>query len=111
WAKNEDGTDASPHSDGTVFIEDFVEVNAWQSLWMVGRDADGLAALFGGKDAMITKLGEMFEKGKDDFDQRDPAELLKNAGTRPYYWAANEPDIDAPYLFARIGRPDLTQKW
>jgi len=30
---------------------------------------------------------------------------------RPYYWHGNEPDINAPFIFAQLGRPDLTQKW
>jgi putative alpha-1,2-mannosidase len=37
--------------------------------------------------------------------------VKKNARVDPFYWAGNEPDIFAPYLFSFSGRPDLTQKW
>ena len=30
---------------------------------------------------------------------------------RKYYWHGNEPDLNASYLFAQLGRPDLTYKW
>jgi putative alpha-1,2-mannosidase len=30
---------------------------------------------------------------------------------RPYYWHGNEPDLNAVYVFAQLGRPDLTQQW
>lgn len=29
----------------------------------------------------------------------------------PYYWAGNEPDLLAVWLFDWAGRPDLTAKW
>lgn len=111
WAKNEDGTFATYHVDPTLFADEFVEGNAWQGLWMVARDADGLAALFGGRAAAVAKLEELFAKTKEDWDLFDPEDTLKSAGPRPYFWAGNEPDINAPYLFAQLGRPDLTQQW
>ena len=51
------------------FTDDYAEANAWQSLWMVAGDIDGLAGLFGSKDAVVAKLVEMFEKTKTDFEQ------------------------------------------
>ena len=30
---------------------------------------------------------------------------------RPYYWHGNEPDLNAAWLFAQLGRPDLAQTW
>jgi putative alpha-1,2-mannosidase len=88
-----------------------VEANAWQSLWMVALDADGLAGLAGGRAPLVSRLAEMFEKTREDYDQIDFTNQLTSGAQRPYYWAANEPDINAAYLFAQLGRPDLTQKW
>lgn len=111
WAKNADGSWATPHTDPTAFSGEFVEANAWQSLWMVALDADGLAELAGGRDKLVAKLEEMFAKTVEDYDNIDWSNNIKAGSMRPYYWAANEPDINAAYLFAQLGRPDLTQKW
>jgi putative alpha-1,2-mannosidase len=76
---------------------------------MVGiHDAPMLADVLGGKDAAIAKLEMMLELTKQDFTTADPS---ATNFPRPYYWAGNEPDITAPYLFAQLGRPDLTEKW
>lgn len=93
------------------YTDDYVEANAWQSLWMNDHDAPKLIELLGGSGAFLAKLGDMFEKTKTQWDQAD--NTAPNAGVdRPdYYWAGNESDIHAPYLFALAGRPDLTQRW
>ena len=111
WAKGEDGAWATPHTDPTAFSEEFVEANAWQSLWMVALDAEGLATLAGGKPALVKKLEEMFDKTREHHDEIDFSDLLTSGAQRPYYWHGNEPDINAAYTFAQLGRPDLTQKW
>jgi predicted alpha-1,2-mannosidase len=111
WAKADDGSWSTEHADPTRFADEFVEANAWQSLWMVAMDAEGLAALAGGKPELVKQLSSMFDQTKDDYDAIDWSDLLRSGAPRPYYWAGNEPDINAPYLFAQLGRPDLTQKW
>jgi len=111
WARADDGSWSSNHAEPTAFADEFVEADAWQSLWMVAMDADGLADLAGGKPAVVKQLSSMFDQTRDDYEQIDWANLLKSGAPRPYYWAGNEPDINAPYLFAQLGRPDLTQKW
>lgn len=112
WAKNADGTFASTlHDDPTAFLEEFTEANAWQSLWLVQRDADGIAALLGGRDKAVEKLTQLFDLTKTEWDELDLTDPLKSSGQRPYYWAGNEGDMHVAYLFASWGRPDLTQKW
>lgn len=111
WSKKDDGSWATSHADPTVFSDEFTEADAWSSLWMVMLDSDGLAELAGGKAALVDKLSQMFELTKQDFDGIDWSKTLTAGQQRPYYWAGNEPDYDAVYLFARLGRPDLTQKW
>ncbi len=111
WARNADGSWAGSHADPTVFSKEFVEANAWQSLWMVALDSEGLATLAGGRDKLVAKLEEMFAKSKEELDAIDHDNTLVVGGMRSYYWGGNEPDINAPYLFAQLGRPDLTQKW
>ena len=97
--------------------DNYVEANAWQSLWGAPHDSEGTAALLGGDAKAVAKLEQFFELAKTDDDQRrayaaaNPEDLLTVNRERPYFWAGNEPDLHAPYLFALLGRPDLTQKW
>jgi predicted alpha-1,2-mannosidase len=108
-ARNPDGSFPSGSFDPTAFTSDYAEANAWQSLWMTGNhDPDTLADTLGGRDAAVTKLESMFEQSKKDWDTSDAG--AANV-PRPFYWAGNEPDINAAFVFAQLGRPDLTQKW
>ena len=108
WA---DGTFSDPRFDPTFFGPDFAEANAWQSLWMPAFDADGLASLMGGRAAMVAKLEELFTLAAQDAIDNPPGDITTSSSPRPYYWHANEPDLDAVYLFAQVGRPDLTARW
>jgi predicted alpha-1,2-mannosidase len=110
WSKDATGGWASPHGDPITMSSDFVEANAWQSVWMEAHDADGLAQLFGGRDQFIAKLSEFFENSRQNLVD-DGQNRAQRSLPRPYYWHGNEPDLHAPYLFAQAGRPDLTQKW
>lgn len=88
---------------------EYAEANAWHSLWMAAiHDPDGLSEIMGGTEAAVAKLEEFFTLAKTNWDTAD--ESAANF-PRPYYWHGNEPDINAPFLFAQLGRRDLTSKW
>ncbi|MDX2091896.1 MAG: GH92 family glycosyl hydrolase [Kofleriaceae bacterium] len=107
--KNADGTFPTTPFDPLELSEDYAEANAWHSLWMAGaHDAAGLAEVMGGADAAVAKLEEFFTLAKEDWDRGDQAAANF---PRPYYWHGNEPDLNAPYVFAQLGRPDLMQRW
>jgi putative alpha-1,2-mannosidase len=72
------------------------------------HDHAGLATVMGGPEAVVEKLEMFFELAKDDWDNAD--ESAANF-PRPYYWHGNEPDINAPFVFAQLGRPELTARW
>jgi len=87
---------------------DYREATAWQYLWYVPHDPQGLSDLFGGHDGFVAALEGFFEKSKHEQDTlNDVTRLLY----RNYYWAGNEPDIHTSYLFTDAGRPDLTGRW
>lgn len=108
-AKNADGTFTTKAFDELVWDDDYAEANAWQTLFMPGiHDPDGLADLLGGRGPAIEKLSTFFDEAKRDWETSD--ESAANF-PRDYYWAGNETDLNAAFLFAQLGRPDLTQRW
>lgn len=100
-------TSFSPES----FSNDYIEANAWQSLWMNDHDVPGLVELLGGAEPFIAKLTQMFENTRSAYEAEDHENPTLGADRPPYYWHGNESDIHAPYLFAQVGRPELTQRW
>jgi predicted alpha-1,2-mannosidase len=75
------------------------ESNPYQQGWFVPHAVDGLAALMGGRAAMIADL--------DTFFSRTPTNLLWNN----YYNHSNEPVHHVPFLYNRLGAPWKTQRW
>lgn len=108
--RNADGSfPSSSDFDPLDMSSEYAEANAWHSLWMAGiHDSAGLSEILGGTDAAVAKLEEFFTLAKDNWDNAD--ESAANF-PRPYYWHGNEPDINAPFLFAQLGRRDLTNVW
>lgn len=94
--------------DPTRWEDWFTEGGAWQYLWYVPHNPDGLAELMGGADKMIERLEGFFKLSKDYEDNID---ALKDIIPRPYYWHGNEPDMHTAYLFSALGRQDLASKW
>ncbi|NOY93141.1 MAG: glycoside hydrolase family 92 protein [Deltaproteobacteria bacterium] len=80
----------------------YVEGNAWQYVWYVPHDLEGLASLMGGRAAMLDRLETFFENST-----RRPDPVFPNN----FYWHGNEPDIHAPWIFSALGRPEATARW
>ncbi|HWK59520.1 MAG TPA: GH92 family glycosyl hydrolase [Parapedobacter sp.] len=76
-----------------------IESNPYQQGWFVPHDLEGLQALLGGRDRMLQDLIQFFEQ--------TPADFNWNA----FYNHANEPVHHVPFLFNRLGKPSLTQRW
>jgi predicted alpha-1,2-mannosidase len=111
WSKNADGSWATSHGDPSVGTDEFAEADAWQTVVGPWFDSDKLVETFGGSDAFVAKLRELFVQGKADYDATNWRSELSAGSRRGYFWGGNEPDMHAAYLFALAGRPDLTQKW
>lgn len=110
-ARKADGTFSWSGFSPESYSSDYIEANAWQSLWMNDHDIAGLADLMGGAGALVDKLSLMFENTRSAYESEDHENPTLGADRPPYYWQGNEPDIHAPYLFAQVGRPELTQRW
>jgi predicted alpha-1,2-mannosidase len=76
-----------------------MESNPYQQGWFVPQNVDGMVALMGGKQKVIGDLENFFEKAPENMMWND------------YYNHANEPVHHVPFLFNRLDKPWLTQKW
>ncbi|MFI2743676.1 GH92 family glycosyl hydrolase [Zhouia sp. PK063] len=76
-----------------------MESNPYQQGWFVPQDVDGMISLMGGTEKVVNDLENFFEKAPENMMWND------------YYNHANEPVHHVPFLFNRLGKPYLTQKW
>jgi predicted alpha-1,2-mannosidase len=84
--------------DPEAWADDYVEGGAWQYLWMVPYDVDGMIGLQhgGDTDAFLDRYAEFWDL---TYTARD------TAFPDPYYWHGNEPDIHYAYLGSLAGHP------
>ena len=98
------------HEDGSFassFREDrwedyYTEGNAWQYLWYVPHDLEGLAETMGGRDVLLGRLRQLFEES-----ERERRTLLPPK----WYWHGNEPDLHAAFIFSALGEPEESARW
>lgn len=99
--------------DPYAYENGFVESNAAQSTWFVPHDIDGLAELMGGREKAVEKLNEQFEKAEAlgfTSGNSHESELHPEYRRIPIN-LGNQPSIQTPFVFNKLGRPDLTQYW
>ena len=83
----------------------FVEGNAWQYMWFVPHDPQGLIDLFGSKESFLAKLDENFSLTATS------GEVNGNAsGFIGQYAHGNEPSHHTVYLYNFAGKPERTQE-
>ncbi|MDR1781063.1 MAG: GH92 family glycosyl hydrolase [Tannerella sp.] len=83
---------------------DYTEGTAWQYLWLVPHDIEGLVALFGGKDAFMQKFDSLFVVEGDMGEQASP----DISGLIGQYAHGNEPSHHVVYMYACLGEPAKT---
>ena len=86
----------------------FTESNAWQYLWHVPHDIEGLIKLMGGKKVFSQKLDTLFTMTPYESGKRQYAPLRSKIGQ---YVHGNEPVHHVAYLFNYVGEPWKTQYW
>ncbi len=84
---------------------DYTESNSWQTTFGVMHDAAGLIALFGGREAFLAKLDQLFT-----VPSTLPADAPPDiAGMVGQYAHGNEPSHHIAYLYTYAGAPAKTQ--
>lgn len=86
---------------------DYTEGNAWQYLWIVPQDVDGLIALLGGKEKFADKLEQLFDVTEGVRGENASPDISGLIGA---YAHGNEPGHHTTFLFNYCGRPWRTQE-
>jgi predicted alpha-1,2-mannosidase len=84
----------------------YTESNAWQYLWAVQHDVQGLIDLFGGNKAFTAKLDTFFEMSPNI----TPPKYVGVVGTIGQYVHGNQPSHHVSYLYNYAGEPWKTQQ-
>ncbi len=82
---------------------DYTEGTAWQYLWLVPHDIDGLVELFGSKEATLAKLDALFE-APDHIEGENASPDI--SGLIGQYAHGNEPGHHTIYIYSMLGAPD-----
>ena len=84
----------------------YTESTAWQYIWAVQHDIQGLINLFGSAEAFSAKLDTLFEMSPNI----TPPKYDGVVGTIGQYVQGNQPSHHVAYLFNYAGEPWKTQK-
>jgi len=80
-------------------VNDYCEGNAWQYLWLVPQDPEGLIKLLGGEKPFVAKLDSLFSISSD-LEHGASADITGLIGQ---YAHGNEPSHHITYLYAYAG--------
>jgi predicted alpha-1,2-mannosidase len=80
-------------------INDYCEGNAWQYLWLVPQDPEGLIDLLGGDKPFINKLDRLFSMSSD----LEEGSSMDITGLIGQYAHGNEPSHHTTYMYAYAG--------
>ncbi len=84
----------------------YTESNAWQYIWSVQHDVQGLIDLFGGDKPFVNKLDTFFEMSP----VITPPKYVGVVGTIGQYVQGNQPSHHVAYLYDYAGEPWKTQE-
>jgi predicted alpha-1,2-mannosidase len=104
--RNQDGSWISPFDPFEPYYNFMMkEASGWQTLWLVPHDVQGLINLLGGREAFTKKLDTFFNT------PYAPKGVARDVtGMIGLYCQGNQPDQQAPYLYAYAGQPWKTQE-
>ena len=100
-----DGEWIAPFDPGEPYYNFMMkEASGWSTLWLVPQDVQGLIDLLGGRAAFNAKLDQFFST------PYAPKGICRDCtGVIGQYVQGNQPDQQAPYLYAWSGQPWKTQ--
>ncbi|MFC1640739.1 GH92 family glycosyl hydrolase [Patescibacteria group bacterium] len=107
--KNSDGTWRVPFDPLAYDHErdDYIEGNAWQYLWFVPHDVQGLIELMGSRTQFIDKLDSLFAAESQLTGDNVSPDI---SGMIGQYAHGNEPSHHIAYLYNYAGEPWKSQK-
>ena len=102
--RNTDGSFTEPFNPifSNHTTSDYTEGTAWQYIWLVPQDVEGLEALFGSREAMLAKLDGLFE-ASDQVEGENAS--IDISGLIGQYAHGNEPSHHIIYLYSMLGEP------
>ncbi len=105
--KNSDGSfdgleDFNPNHQTRAFTEG----NAWQYLWLVPHDVEGLTRMLGGRDIALKRLDSLFIADSQLNEEAQP----DISGLIGQYAHGNEPSHHIVYMYSLMGQPRKTAK-
>lgn len=86
---------------------DYTEGNAWQYLWIVPQNVDGLIEMLGGKERFADKLEQLFKVTEGVKGEQASPDISGLIGA---YAHGNEPGHHTTFLFNYCDRPWRTQE-
>ena len=113
-AKHENGAFRSDFCP-TDWGRDYTEGSAWQNSFAVPHDIEGLASLYGGKEALMKKIDELFAAppvygvGGYGFEIHEMTEMA--AVDFGQCAVSNQPSFHIPYIYSALGNVEKTAYW
>ena len=91
---------------------DYTEGSAWQNSFAVPHDYEGLATLYGGKDAFLAKMDELFATAPDYAVGGYPLEIHEMTEMAAVDFGqcaiSNQPSFHFPFMYAEMGEQAKT---
>ena len=103
--KNDNGEWVEPFDPLSYEEPCFIEGNAWQYMWFVPHNPQGMIDLFGGPKGFIQKLDENFTLTATSGERNGNA-----SGFIGQYAHGNEPSHHTVYFYNYAGKPSRTQE-
>ncbi len=94
---------------------DYTEGGPWQNSFTVPHDTLGLASLFGGREALVKKLDQLFNTPPHYHSHWYGTEIHEMTEMAAVDFGqcalSNQPSFHIPYLYTMMGKPDKTSYW
>ncbi len=114
WPKDDQGKWIEPMDakfGGGLGGRDFYdENNGWTYTWDVAHDYDGLFSLMGGRVKAEANLDQLFREPLGRSRYEFQAKFPDSTSMIGEFSMANEPSLNIPYIYDRLGAPWKTQK-